>query len=191
MRADRKRVAHWLVGVPVLVALLLMAACNAHPPEVAGTVAFIPGYQGGPVVAPAPIEGYGSPVPVVTVTLGSTDATHMFIHLSQDFAPAGKVSFLITNEDTMKHELVGFRTATAAGAFPIASFEGEPNRIDEDKAGTAVIDTGAALPPGGYKMITVDMATGHYALVCNLSGHYAAGMHQDFFVTPATPASAH
>jgi uncharacterized cupredoxin-like copper-binding protein len=29
------------------------------------------------------------------------------------------------------------------------------------------------------------MAPGHYAIVCNLNGHYAAGMHQDFWVTPA------
>jgi len=28
------------------------------------------------------------------------------------------------------------------------------------------------------------MAEGHYAIVCNLSGHYASGMHQDFWVTP-------
>jgi uncharacterized cupredoxin-like copper-binding protein len=34
-------------------------------------------------------------------------------------------------------------------------------------------------------MLTIDMAEGHYAIVCNLNGHYAAGMHQDFWVTPA------
>ena len=42
-------------------------------------------------------------------------------------------------------------------------------------------------------MLTIDMAQGHYAIVCNLNGHYAAGMHQDFWVTPAgsTPVTAH
>jgi uncharacterized cupredoxin-like copper-binding protein len=29
------------------------------------------------------------------------------------------------------------------------------------------------------------MAPGHYAIVCNLSGHDAGGMHQDSWVTPA------
>jgi hypothetical protein len=38
---------------------------------------------------------------------------------------------------------------------------------------------------GNSKMLTIDMAPGHYAIVCNLNGHYAAGMHQDFWVTPA------
>jgi uncharacterized cupredoxin-like copper-binding protein len=27
------------------------------------------------------------------------------------------------------------------------------------------------------------MTEGHYAIVCNLNGHYAAGMHQDFWST--------
>src|SRR5436309_2762318 len=41
-------------------------------------------------------------------------------------------------------------------------------------------------------MLTIDMAEGHYAIVCNLNGHYASGMHQAFWVTPkgATPITA-
>jgi uncharacterized cupredoxin-like copper-binding protein len=121
----------------------------------------------------------------VVAALGDTSPTQMYIHLSSPSAPAGKVSFIVSNESTtMKHELVGFATATAANAFPITGFEGDPNKIDEDKAGTSVLDTGAALPPGVTKMYTVTLPVGHFALVCNLSGHYAAGMHVDFFATP-------
>ena len=40
------------------------------------------------------------------------------------------------------------------------------------------------MKPGASMMLTIDMAQGHYAIVCNLNGHYAAGMHQDFWVTP-------
>jgi uncharacterized cupredoxin-like copper-binding protein len=39
------------------------------------------------------------------------------------------------------------------------------------------------MKPGTSKMLTIDMAEGHYAIVCNLNGHYASGMHQDFWVT--------
>jgi uncharacterized cupredoxin-like copper-binding protein len=28
------------------------------------------------------------------------------------------------------------------------------------------------------------MSAGHYAVVCNLPGHYAMGMRQDFSITP-------
>jgi uncharacterized cupredoxin-like copper-binding protein len=33
-------------------------------------------------------------------------------------------------------------------------------------------------------MLTIDMAVGHYAIVCNLPGHYGMGMHQDLWITP-------
>ena len=128
----------------------------------------------------------------VLVDLGDTSATSMFIHLSQTYAPEGPVTFIITNSSTtMKHELVGFATKTPAADYPIAGFEGEPNKIDEDKAGTSVIDTGCRARPGAIQMITTHLKAGHYALVCNLTGHYAAGMHIDFWAIPkgSTPVA--
>ena len=73
-----------------------------------------------------------------------------------------------------------------AADFPIVTFDGEPNRFDEDAKGlTNVGETGdPAMAPGTSMMLTIDMAEGHYAVVCNLQGHYAMGMHQDFCVTP-------
>ena len=37
---------------------------------------------------------------------------------------------------------------------------------------------------GAVMMLTLNLAPGHDAVVRNLPGHYAMGMHQDFFVTP-------
>jgi uncharacterized cupredoxin-like copper-binding protein len=34
---------------------------------------------------------------------------------------------------------------------------------------------------GTSQLLTIDLKSGHYAVVCNLPGHYAAGMHQDFW----------
>ena len=39
------------------------------------------------------------------------------------------------------------------------------------------------MEPGAVMLLTIDMSAGHYAVVCNLPGHYAMGMHQDFFAT--------
>jgi uncharacterized cupredoxin-like copper-binding protein len=110
----------------------------------------------------------------------------MSITLSQDYAPAGKITFLITNAGTMGHEMVVLKTDQPADSFKITGFEGEPNRFNEDAKGlTNVGETGdPAMKPGTSMMLTIDMAQGHYAIVCNLNGHYAAGMHQDFWVTP-------
>jgi uncharacterized cupredoxin-like copper-binding protein len=85
----------------------------------------------------------------------------------------------------MGHEMVVLKTDQPADSFKITGFEGEPNRFNEDAKGlTNVGETGdPAMKPGTSMMLTIDMAEGHYAIVCNLNGHYAAGMHQDFWVT--------
>src|SRR5437870_249437 len=40
------------------------------------------------------------------------------------------------------------------------------------------------MKPGQTKPLVSTLLPGHYALVCNLPGHYRMGMHQDFTVTP-------
>ncbi|MBI3647142.1 MAG: hypothetical protein HY240_00005, partial [Actinobacteria bacterium] len=87
-----------------------------------------------------------------------------------------------------KHEFVVLSTKTPAGAFPIVSFEGEANRINEDAKGVTNVGETGDMEPGMQKMLTIDLSAGHYAVVCNLPGHYANGMHQDFWVTPAPAA---
>jgi uncharacterized cupredoxin-like copper-binding protein len=158
------------------------------------TVAMIPGYHGTSAGQQTQAAGYPATKNVITATLADTSATQMSLTLSQSYAPAGKVSFLITNAGTMGHEMVVLKTDQPADSFPITGFEGEPNRFNEDAKGlTNVGETGdPAMKPGTSMMLTRDLAEGHYAIVCNLNGHYAAGMHQDFWVTPAgaTPVTA-
>jgi uncharacterized cupredoxin-like copper-binding protein len=53
--------------------------------------------------------------------------------------------------------------------------------VDEDKAG----DKGevSELNPGQSGSLTVTLAPGKYVLVCNVPGHYGAGMWAEFDVT--------
>ena len=96
--------------------------------------------------------------------------------------PAGRTTFEVTNKGTIPHEFVVLSTDTPAADFPIASFEGEPDRFNEDTAGTNVGETGD-MNAGASKAITITLAPGHYALVCNLPGHYGLGMHIDLTVS--------
>jgi uncharacterized cupredoxin-like copper-binding protein len=96
--------------------------------------------------------------------------------------PAGSVTFTVTNAGTIPHEFVVLQTDTPAGEFPTSSFEGEPQRFDEDTAGTNVGETGD-MDAAATSTLTIDLAPGHYALVCNLPAHYGQGMHTDFTVT--------
>jgi uncharacterized cupredoxin-like copper-binding protein len=97
-------------------------------------------------------------------------------------ASAGSVTFTVKNDGTIPHEFVVLQSETAASDFPIESFEGESDRIDEDTAGTNVGETGD-MNAGTTQSLTIDLAPGHYAFVCNLPGHYGQGMHTDFTVT--------
>jgi uncharacterized cupredoxin-like copper-binding protein len=168
----------------VAATAMLMTACqNAGTASDANTVAMIPNYQGGGQVQPQP-QGYTKPTDVITVALGESDPNTMYIHMSAPMAPEGPVSFIVTNEGTETHEFVVLQTDTPAADFPIVSFEGEKDRIDEDAKGVTNVGETGDMDVGTTMMMTLDLKDGHYAVVCNLPGHYRKGMHQDFWVVP-------
>jgi uncharacterized cupredoxin-like copper-binding protein len=163
--------------VMVVGALIAIPACGGGSKSTSrggfNTIATLP--SGSPGVS-------ASPSNQITVALGEVSTSQMFIKLSSNTAPSGKVTFYVHNEGNSTHEFVVVQTDTPAANFPIASFEGESDRIDEDTAGANVGETGD-LKPGATKTLVITLAPGHYAVLCNLPGHYRMGMHQDFQVT--------
>ena len=83
-----------------------------------------------------------------------------------------KVTFDVQNTGKVKHEFVVLRTDKRADAL------GSSTRVSESGN---VGETGD-IAPGASKSVSLKLAPGHYALVCNLPGHYKAGMHADFVV---------
>lgn len=155
----------WLVAILASVGLV-MSACSKSNPQAAPK----PPSQ----AAPSPSTAGQKDVAVKLQEWSITQTSTM--------VPAGAVTFSVTNAGTTPHEFVVLSTNTLAVDFPIGSFEGETNRIDEDKVGTNVGETGD-MQPRTTKSITIDLKPGHYAFVCNLPGHYGLGMHVDFTVT--------
>jgi uncharacterized cupredoxin-like copper-binding protein len=92
---------------------------------------------------------------------------------SDSVAPAGKVTFRVHNAGTIVHEFVVIRSPRPAADLPLSN-----GRADESGN---VGETGD-LKPGTTKSVSLDLAAGHYALICNLPGHYLAGQHTDFVV---------
>jgi uncharacterized cupredoxin-like copper-binding protein len=88
-------------------------------------------------------------------------------------ARAGKVTFRVHNAGTITHEFVVIRTPRAAADLPVKS-----GRAIE----TGNIGETGDLQPGGTRAVTLNLPAGHYALICNLPGHYLAGQHTDFTV---------
>jgi uncharacterized cupredoxin-like copper-binding protein len=54
--------------------------------------------------------------------------------------------------------------------------------VDEDQV--TVVDELEEMAAGASGDLKVNLAAGHYALICNVPSHYAAGMHADFTASP-------
>jgi uncharacterized cupredoxin-like copper-binding protein len=109
--------------------------------------------------------------------LPSTDKatlTEMRIALGSSTVAAGKVRFNIVNAGAVPHEMVVLDSPTPAGKLPTDS----KGRADE----TGNIGETGDMKAGATKKLTLNLKAGHYALICNLPGHYKAGMYTDLTV---------
>ena len=95
------------------------------------------------------------------------------VAVSPKSATHGKVTFSVKNKGEMEHELVVIKTTKAASKLPVS------NRRASEKGEVGEVED---IAPGKSKKLAVKLAKGHYALICNIPGHYAAGMHADFTV---------
>jgi uncharacterized cupredoxin-like copper-binding protein len=91
-------------------------------------------------------------------------------------APVGKVRFVVTNIGKVEHEFVVLKTAKPAGN--LLGGDHGPNRADESGAVGEI----EGIPPGQARTLNLVLKRGHYALVCNLPGHYKTGQFADFYV---------
>lgn len=110
--------------------------------------------------------------PVVAVDLGD-----FFLTPEATTAEAGAVTFSASNQGDIPHELVIIKTDIPADQLPVAS-----GKVDEDRAGE-VIGEIEEFDPGLTIAGTFDLPPGSYALICNIPGHYEAGMHAEFTVS--------
>ena len=93
--------------------------------------------------------------------------------------PPGHYVFVDTNHGPSPHELVMWKTAEPADKLPTRS----NHRVNEDSPTlTSALDSGSSLNPGETRLLTTTLDPGHYVIVCNLPGHYMAGMHVDITV---------
>jgi len=110
----------------------------------------------------------------VTATLNDTG-----IQLSSATATtASDVTFHIKNTSAAEtHEFVVIQTDLPADQL----IPGADNRLDEEKL-TSMGEKGDILFGQGSDL-ALKLPAGHYLLICNLPGHYQAGMHAAFTVT--------
>ena len=117
-----------------------------------------------------------------TTTAATTGATSIPVTLTEykikpaaSSAPAGHVTFDVTNAGQMKHQFTIIRTTKSA-----ATVLSKQNPDDDIPGARGEI---ASIAPGASKTLVIkNLKAGHYAIVCALPGHYQAGMYTDFTV---------
>src|SRR4051794_40859587 len=85
----------------------------------------------------------------------------------------GKVTFTVKNKGDMEHELVVIKTSKSASKLPVSGSRAS------DKGAVGEVED---LASGKSKKLTLNLKPGRYVLICNMPGHYKAGMRSDFTV---------
>ena len=128
------------------------------------------------VLAARPSGGLSVPAGSHVVHVEERD---FHITIPQTTFSAGNLILVDTNHGPSPHELVMWKTSAPGDGLPLA----KDLRVNEDSnALDKVLDSGSSLQPNETRILSVALDPGHYVLVCNLPGHYHAGMHVDITV---------
>ncbi|MEU9542731.1 sulfocyanin-like copper-binding protein [Streptomyces mirabilis] len=110
----------------------------------------------------------------------------MWLRATPSTVPAGTVSLRVFNAGALTHEVVvlPLPAGQAVGEWPI----GAKGRIAEtgslgEASRTCAAGEGDGITSGAMAWTTLTLQPGRYELVCNLRGHYAAGMYTELSVT--------
>jgi uncharacterized cupredoxin-like copper-binding protein len=91
--------------------------------------------------------------------------------------PAGEVVLSVRNKGPDDHELLVVRAS--ADEPPLRA---DGMTVDEDGLGRAVVGALEPDDPGNVRELRVDLEPGRYELICNMAGHYFAGMEREITV---------
>src|SRR4051794_5763718 len=124
-----------------------------------------------PAATSAVTQKAATSAPVPSATIGVT-LKEFTITPTPTVGRAGRVTFRVHNGGAMRHEFVVLRTNKPADALLKGDEASEAGNVGEIPG----------LAPGATKTLRLTLKAGHYALICNMAGHYMAGQRIDFTV---------
>lgn len=181
---DRKHLVRAAAGVAL--SFTLIAGCSSSSKSSSSSSS---SSTGGGISASSSSVAAGTTVDVTVSDTKGLDGP-MTMVVAPASAPAGNVTFKVTNKGTIEHEVVLMKLSagqtwdkipvTDAGDPP-ASVSSGADKVDE---ANNVAETGDPnLKPGQTRSFTAtDLKPGQYALVCNIAKHYGLGMRAAFEV---------
>jgi uncharacterized cupredoxin-like copper-binding protein len=151
------------------------------------------GYDYSRLTCTSPATLPGARVQVTLADMGMTRmvggvaplGVQMMLHAVPTVVPAGKVSLVARNMGWRTHELVVLRLADDASAgqrVPDADGKVDEASSVGEASSSCAAGEGEGITSGAVGWVTLDLAPGRYELVCNLTNHYANGMHQELDV---------
>jgi uncharacterized cupredoxin-like copper-binding protein len=157
-----------------------------------GTASSAPPVAAAPVVAttvrPVATVPQGAAAPLYSATQIPVTLSDYKVTLPSTVISAGSKSLEITNSGAMQHELLVFHPDASIdpGKLPV----GPDGDVVEDAPGINKVSDGDNIDPGKSQTRALDLSTpGTYILLCNLPGHYKAGMWTRIDVVAATFSS--
>jgi hypothetical protein len=133
---------------------------------------------GEPSPSAAPSGGESSPS--ASPSGGESASLSEWAVITAGAQRAGKTTFTISNNGSVPHELLVFKSSRDPAAYPTDA----AGNIIEDGAGVDLVSDGDNIDPGGSQVRQIDLVPGKYLFVCNIPGHFKQGMYAVVFVTP-------
>jgi uncharacterized cupredoxin-like copper-binding protein len=147
-----------LASLAALAGALVLAGCGGNGTSSSGTTS-----AGTTTAASATATG------PTALTVAMTE----FAFTPKDAtAPAGTITINAPNQGKVIHELVLIKTDLATDALPVQGTD-----VNEDAFPAAALP--GEIPdvkPGTTGTLTVTLPAGRYVMLCNVEGHYKAGM---------------
>jgi uncharacterized cupredoxin-like copper-binding protein len=124
-----------------------------------------------PAPAPAAAKPAAAAAPAAAANIGVT-LKEFTVAPAPATGRAGTVTFRVHNAGAISHEFVVLRTNKGAADLLKGGEASEAGNVGEI----------GGLKPGVTKTLRLNLKAGHYALICNLPGHYVAGQRADLVV---------
>ena len=165
-------------GALALAAIsLIVAGCSA---SASPTLTFVAAPTSAPGAATAASSPVASLAPSATAVVAPTIVLAEWTVDTASTLKAGTIKFKISNSGTIAHELLVFKSDLQPTAYPTDPAGG----IVEEGGGVDLISDGENIDPAGTQTRSVTLTPGTYLFVCNIPGHFKAGMYTVVTVTP-------